>query len=63
MARCYLCGKIGVMGRNVSHSKRHTPSRSLPNIQRQTIMLKGVPKQVSTCTRCLRTQLKAAAAR
>ncbi|MBM3946906.1 MAG: 50S ribosomal protein L28 [SAR202 cluster bacterium] len=63
MASCYYCGKIGVMGRNVSHSKRHTPSRSLPNIQRHTIRVKGAARQVTTCTRCLRTQLKPATLR
>jgi large subunit ribosomal protein L28 len=63
MASCHICGKVGVMGRNVSHSKRHSPSRSLPNIQKQTIVVNGARVQVAACTRCLRNRLKAATVR
>jgi ribosomal protein L28 len=58
MARCWICGKTGQMGREVSHSKRSSPARRLPNVQKQTFVLEGLPLQVSACTRCTRTALK-----
>ena len=41
MAKCDMCGKIGHAGNNVSHSKRRTKTRFLPNIQRTTLEIKG----------------------
>jgi large subunit ribosomal protein L28 len=60
MARCEICLKSGQSGNNVSHSKRHTRTRWHANVQRATIYVKGVPKRVKICTRCLRTQYKLA---
>ena len=42
-------------GNNVSHSKRRTKTRFLPNVHKQTVQLNGVPAKVKICTRCLRT--------
>ena len=58
--KCKICGKAAGFGSNVSHSKRHTMRRWLPNIQRTTIMVEGKKTKVSICTRCLRTQYKTA---
>ncbi len=58
--KCNICGKSALFGHNVSHSKRHTIRRWLPNIQRKTIMVEGKKTKVSLCTRCLRTQYKTA---
>lgn len=58
MAKCELCGKIGHSGNNVSHSKRRTKTRFLPNIQRATLITNGNLHRVSLCTRCLRTNHK-----
>ena len=58
MAKCELCGKIGHSGNNVSHSKRRTKTRFLPNIQRATLTTNGNLRRVSLCTRCLRTNHK-----
>ena len=41
MAKCDMCGKIGHAGNNVSHSKRRTKTRFLPNIQHTTLEIKG----------------------
>jgi len=60
--KCDLCGKLPQFGHNVSHSKRHTKRRFLPNIQRATVNLNGQMKRLNLCTRCLRTQHKAAKA-
>ena len=58
MAMCELCGKVGHSGNNVSHSKRRTKTRFMPNIQRATLTLNGSVRRVSLCTRCLRTRHK-----
>ncbi|MDP2954542.1 MAG: 50S ribosomal protein L28 [Chloroflexota bacterium] len=60
MAKCELCGKTSRSGNNVSHSKRRTKRLWVPNIQHATLLISGVRRQVSACTRCLRTQGKVA---
>jgi large subunit ribosomal protein L28 len=58
MAKCQLCGKAGHAGNNVSHSKRRTKTRFMPNIQRATLTIDGSVRRVALCTRCLRTNHK-----
>ena len=58
--KCDICGKSAQSGCNVSHSKRHTKRRLLPNIHRLTIVVDGEKKKVNICTRCLRTRYKEA---
>ena len=56
---CDTCGKIGMWGNNVSHSKRHTRTRFMPNIHKIKQPAKDVTmRKVSICTRCLRTKHK-----
>lgn len=59
MAKCAICGKSPQFGHSISHSKHATNRKWLPNIQKATIMIDGRPRQVSICTRCLRTLNKA----
>jgi large subunit ribosomal protein L28 len=56
--KCELCGKEPQFGDNISHSKRHTQRRWLPNIGKTTIVIDGKRKRINICTRCLRTQQK-----
>ncbi len=56
--RCDICGKGVSFGNNVSHSKRHTPRRWLPNIQKTSLVVNGVQRHVQACTRCIRTARK-----
>jgi large subunit ribosomal protein L28 len=56
--KCDICGKRVQFGHNVSHSKRRTNRKWLPNIHRTTIIINGEKKKVNICTRCLRTQYK-----
>ncbi|MFC1984391.1 50S ribosomal protein L28 [Chloroflexota bacterium] len=58
--KCDLCGKTPQFGHNVSHSKRRTNRRWMPNIHPATINIYGQLKQLNLCTRCLRTQHKMA---
>jgi large subunit ribosomal protein L28 len=56
--RCEICGKGVSFGHNVSHSKRRTPRRWLPNVQKTSIVINGVVRRVQACTRCIRTARK-----
>ena len=58
MAKCDICGKTPQFGHNVSHSKRHTKRRWLPNIHNTVVVIGGKERRLSLCTRCLRTQHK-----
>ncbi|OGO44821.1 MAG: 50S ribosomal protein L28 [Chloroflexi bacterium RBG_16_58_8] len=60
--KCDLCGKIPLFGHNVSHSKRHTNRRWVPNIHPASVVVDGQLKHLKLCTRCLRTQNKVAKA-
>jgi len=59
MAKCEMCGKGPQFGHNVSHSKRRTNRKWLPNIQKVTVVDDGKTKRMMLCTRCLRTRNKA----
>ena len=56
--RCEICGKGVSYGHNVSHSKRRTNRRWLPNVQKTSVVVKGVAQRVQACTRCIRTARK-----
>jgi len=51
---CEICGKSPVSGNNVSHSKRRTKRRFMPNLVSKKF--NGVKKRV--CAACLRTLAK-----
>jgi large subunit ribosomal protein L28 len=52
--KCEVCGKGPMTGNNVSHSKRRTRRRFLPNLQIKKI--EG--EKVQICTSCIRTRAK-----
>lgn len=52
--KCELCGKGSMVGNNVSHSKRRTKRRFLPNLQEKQID----GKKSVICTSCIRTLAK-----
>ena len=58
---CRVCGKTGMFGHNVSHSKRSTNMRQMPNVHRIRLEVEGRTQRVNLCTRCLRTYHKARA--
>ncbi|MBI2860543.1 MAG: 50S ribosomal protein L28 [Chloroflexi bacterium] len=60
--KCDLCGKTPQFGSNISHSKRHTPRRWVPNVHPATIVVKGRDQRLNLCTRCLRSYNKTAKA-
>ena len=52
---CEVCGQGGVYGNNVSHSNRKTRRTWAPNTQKVHVLVNGVSKRMSVCTRCLRS--------
>ena len=52
---CEVCGKGVVYGNNVSHSNRKTRRTWAPNTQKVHVLVNGVSKRMSVCTRCLRS--------
>ena len=68
VAQCDFCGKSKMFGRNVRYHhggkwelRAPKTNRTFePNVQRTRILVKGHPKRVHICTRCLRTQQKTA---
>jgi ribosomal protein L28 len=64
MARsCAICGKVSMGGFNPQSSgmnRVRAHRRMQPNLQPLVISLNGSPTKTLVCTRCRRTQLKAA---
>ena len=58
--RCDICLKAGMTGNNVSHSNRHTKTRFMANVHKQTLVQDGKSIKVKICTRCLRSLSKSA---
>ncbi|KKM12948.1 50S ribosomal protein L28 [Clostridiales bacterium PH28_bin88] len=54
MAKCAVCGKGIVFGRQASHSNIKTNRTWSPNLQTVKAMVDGSPKRINVCTRCLR---------
>ena len=48
-------------GHNVSHSKRRTNRRFMPNVHSRRLSINGQRVRVNICTRCLRSLQKAPA--
>jgi large subunit ribosomal protein L28 len=60
MAKCANCGKVPVVGRNVSHAKNRTPRFFRPNLQKVSVYDPVQRKMVqrTLCARCIRTMGK-----
>ena len=56
--RCEICLKAGMTGNNISHSNRHTKTRFMANVHKQTVFQDGKAIKVKICTRCLRSANK-----
>ncbi len=52
--RCDVCGKGPAFGHRISHAHNVTRRRWLPNLVSMRAMVRGVPKRVRVCTRCLK---------
>jgi large subunit ribosomal protein L28 len=52
---CDKCGKRPLIGNKVSHANNKTKKRTLPNLQKISIVVAGRTTRVTYCTRCIRT--------
>lgn len=57
MAKCDVCGKGASFGIKVSHSHRRSNKIWKPNVRKVKAVVKGTPKTVNVCSRCLRSNL------
>jgi len=59
---CEICGKAPVFSIKVAHQRMYVTGRSnrkvKPNLHTTIIIYKGVKKQITACTRCIRTMRK-----
>ena len=60
MARCADCGKVPVVGRNVSHAKNRTPRLFRPNLQKVSVFdpKTGRKLQKTLCAKCIKAMSK-----
>ncbi len=58
MAKCAICGKTTQFGLNRPWSKKSTPRKFKPNLQKVTLWENGRRVRKTVCTRCLRTLVK-----
>jgi len=56
MAKCAHCGKVPVVGRNVSYAKNRTPRLFRPNLQKASVYNPKTHRtvQVTLCTKCIK---------
>ena len=53
--RCDVCGKGTMSGHSVSHANNKTKRTWSPNLQRVRALVNGQARNVTVCTRCLRS--------
>ncbi len=54
MAQCENCHKAGMVGNNVSHSKRRTKRRFEANVQYVRVLEEGRLVRKYLCTKCIK---------
>ncbi|HEY7728517.1 MAG TPA: 50S ribosomal protein L28 [Candidatus Eisenbacteria bacterium] len=52
---CEICGRGVQHGRNVSHANNVTLRRWEVNLRRVRAVVRGTPKRIRVCSRCLRS--------
>jgi large subunit ribosomal protein L28 len=51
---CDLCGKGPVVGHRISHAHNVSKRRWLPNLVSVRTVVRGTPKRLRVCTRCVK---------
>jgi len=54
-SHCEICGKGPRFGHLVSHAHNLSKHKQYPNIHRIRVSVKGAPRFMRVCTRCLRS--------
>ena len=52
---CEICGKIPMIGHNISHAHNLTKRRFNPNLQRVRTLSGGRVKKMMVCTNCIKS--------
>ncbi len=52
---CSICGKLRMVGRQISHSNIKTKTKQNANIQTVRALVDGRVQKLHVCTRCLRS--------
>ncbi len=52
---CEVCGKVAIVGSNISHAHNVTKRRWEPNLQRVRVKDGNTIRRMWVCTRCLRS--------
>ncbi|OGR84024.1 MAG: 50S ribosomal protein L28 [Elusimicrobia bacterium RIFCSPLOWO2_01_FULL_64_13] len=53
--KCRICDKGPSAGNSISHSRRATRRRFLPNLQKIRVNLSGTVRRIYVCSRCIRS--------
>ncbi|MBW8005387.1 MAG: 50S ribosomal protein L28 [candidate division NC10 bacterium] len=53
--RCEICDKGPKVANQISHAHNVSKRRQFPNTQRVHVLIKGAPRYIHVCTRCLRS--------
>lgn len=54
--KCEVCEKGPSAGKTVSHSRRATVRRFLPNLQKIKVKFNGTVQRMKVCTSCIKSE-------
>ncbi len=52
--KCEICGKVPMVGNNVSHANNKSKRRWFPNLQSVRVVTSDGNKKIKVCTRCIK---------
>jgi large subunit ribosomal protein L28 len=55
MAKCDICGKAPIFGKQISHSHKLSNRKWSVNIQKVRIKVNNSVRKVNVCTKCLKS--------
>lgn len=55
MAKCDLCGKAPLFGKQISHSHKLSNRKWSVNIQKVRVKVDNTVKKLNVCTKCLKS--------
>jgi len=55
MAKCDICGKTPLFGKQISHSHKLSNKKWSVNIQKVRVKVNNTVRKVNVCTKCLKS--------
>jgi len=55
MAKCDVCGKAPIFGKQISHSHKLSNRKWSVNIQKVRVKVDSTVKKLNVCTKCLKS--------